>query len=150
MSRIPHCWDNRPTAVRLSALCIGHALLPRIIIFFFATGTHFPLRLSKPQGIVRLEGLSKHSITPIGSPTHDLPACRVVSQSLCYRVPSSLKHFSKWKLQISMTSSYITEWHQSFLQTRYCRSADLSEVQFLKESRPTTLSLSTDNLKFVL
>jgi hypothetical protein len=35
-------------------------------------GTHFGWRLSRSQGIVRLEGL--------GNPTRDLPACSVVPQ----------------------------------------------------------------------
>jgi hypothetical protein len=54
---------------RLWALRNGLDLLARNIIFS-ASGTHFCQRLSKPQGIVRLEGLDKlnkliHLITHI-------------------------------------------------------------------------------------
>jgi hypothetical protein len=45
-------------AVRLSALRIGRALLPRNN-YLSASGTHFCKRLSKPQGLVRPEGLGK-------------------------------------------------------------------------------------------
>jgi hypothetical protein len=58
-------------AVRLSA---GHALLFRNI--FYASGTHLCQRLSEPQGIVQLEGLSKLKkfIHLIGPRTRDLLA----------------------------------------------------------------------------
>jgi hypothetical protein len=64
-------------AVRLSALRTGRALLSRNIF-----GTLFCERVSKPQGLVRLEGLGeleKKSIDLIGSRTCDLPASIVVS-----------------------------------------------------------------------
>jgi hypothetical protein len=34
MLRIPHCLDSSQMTVRLSALCTGHALLPRNIFLF--------------------------------------------------------------------------------------------------------------------
>jgi hypothetical protein len=43
--------------VRLSALRANRSLLPRNI--FYVSGTHFCQRLSRPQGLVRLEGLGK-------------------------------------------------------------------------------------------
>jgi hypothetical protein len=45
-------------AVRLSALRTGRTILPRNILYFYASGTYFCLRLSKPQGLVRPEGLT--------------------------------------------------------------------------------------------
>jgi hypothetical protein len=48
--------------------------------YFSASGTHFCLGLSKPQGLVQLEGLGKLTkiIHVTGSPTRDLPACIIV------------------------------------------------------------------------
>jgi hypothetical protein len=43
--------------VMLSVLRTDRALLPRN--YFSASGTHFCWRLSKPQGLVRLDGLGK-------------------------------------------------------------------------------------------
>jgi hypothetical protein len=70
-------------AVRLSALSTGRPLPPRKI-----PGTHFCWRLSRPQAIVRLEGLGqlKKSNEFIGIRTRDLPACSIVSQ------PTTLPH----------------------------------------------------------
>jgi hypothetical protein len=67
-------------AVRLSALHTGHAVLPRNI--FSASGTHFCQRMSKPQGLVRPEGLAKLKkfVHLIGSRTRDLPAYSLVPQ----------------------------------------------------------------------
>jgi hypothetical protein len=62
-------------AVGFSALRTSHALLPRNIMFP-AFGTHFCYRLSKPQNLVRLEGLGKLKkfIHLIRNRTCDLPA----------------------------------------------------------------------------
>jgi hypothetical protein len=67
-------------AIRLSALRTGRALLPRNIS---ASGTHLCQRLSKPQGLVRPEGLGnlKKKIHLIRSRTRDLPACSIVPQT---------------------------------------------------------------------
>jgi hypothetical protein len=46
-------------AVKLSALRTRRTLPPRNIIIFNVSGTHFCWRLSKPQGLVRPEGLGK-------------------------------------------------------------------------------------------
>jgi hypothetical protein len=54
-------WESRidsQMAVRLSSLRTGRALLPRFF-FFFASDTYFCWRLSKPKGLVLLEGLGK-------------------------------------------------------------------------------------------
>jgi hypothetical protein len=57
MLRIPRCLDSRLTiAVNLSALRTGRALFHK---HFSASGIHFCYRLSKPQGLVGLEGLGK-------------------------------------------------------------------------------------------
>jgi hypothetical protein len=69
-------------AVKLSVLSDGRPLLPRNI--FSASGTDFYQRLSKPQGLVRLEvlgKLKKKTFTDlIGFRTLDLQACRIVPQ----------------------------------------------------------------------
>jgi hypothetical protein len=59
MLRIPHYLEiGSQIAVRLSALCTGRALYsPETLFLFFCT--HFCQRLTKPQGLVRLEGLGK-------------------------------------------------------------------------------------------
>jgi hypothetical protein len=44
--------------VSLSALRAGRCFTPQKH-YFYASGTHFCLRLSKPQGLVRPEGLGK-------------------------------------------------------------------------------------------
>jgi hypothetical protein len=51
-------------AVRLSASRTRRNLLPRNIIILNVFGTHFCQNLSKPQGLVRLEGLSKFKNSP--------------------------------------------------------------------------------------
>jgi hypothetical protein len=51
--------------VRLSALRAGRILLPRNIFSLY--GTHFCQRLSKPQGLVRLDGLGQLKKNPITS-----------------------------------------------------------------------------------
>jgi hypothetical protein len=57
----------------MAALCSPETL-------FFASGTHFCLKLSKPQGLVGLEELDtfKKIIHLIGSQTRNLPACGIV------------------------------------------------------------------------
>jgi hypothetical protein len=49
-------------AVRLLALLTGRTSIPRNIIFFKCL--RFCSRLSKPQGLVRQEGLGKFKISP--------------------------------------------------------------------------------------
>jgi hypothetical protein len=65
-------------AVRLSVLRAGRCFTP-LKHYFYASGTHFCYRLSKPQGLVRLEGLGKliKIIHLIGSRTCDLPVCNI-------------------------------------------------------------------------
>jgi hypothetical protein len=60
MLRIPHCLDNRLTdgGKVVSPTHPPHFTLQKHY-YFYASGTHFCLRLSKPQGLVRPEGLSK-------------------------------------------------------------------------------------------
>jgi hypothetical protein len=53
-----HCLDSR-LKDGAKVLSIGRALLPRNMIFFTVSGTHLCSRLSNPQGLARLEGLSK-------------------------------------------------------------------------------------------
>jgi hypothetical protein len=60
MLRIPHCLDNRLID---GGKVVGPKNLPQFTpqkrYYFNVSGTHFCLRLSKPQGLVRLEGLGK-------------------------------------------------------------------------------------------
>jgi hypothetical protein len=73
-------------AVRLLALRAGRFFIPQEHKFY-VSGTHFCQRLSKPQGLVRPEGLGKLlKIHFIGSRTCDLPVCSIVPQPLRYRV----------------------------------------------------------------
>jgi hypothetical protein len=64
-------------AVRLSALLPGPALPPER-----SSGTHLYQELSKPQGIVQLEGLGKSRKIKylIGLRYRDLPACSIAPQ----------------------------------------------------------------------
>jgi hypothetical protein len=58
MLRIPHCLDNRPTDGEIVSLDAPAALCSPET-FFSLSGTHFCESLSKPQGLVLLEGLGK-------------------------------------------------------------------------------------------
>jgi hypothetical protein len=74
-------------ALSLSALRTDRVLLPRYI-FCSASGTQF----CESQDLVRPEALGKLKkfINLIGSQTRDLPACSIVPQQLCHRVPPLL------------------------------------------------------------
>jgi hypothetical protein len=72
MLRIPHCLDNRLTDG-------GKVVSP--MHHFYVSGTHFCLRLSKPQGLVCPEGSGKFKKKNhlIGYRTRDLPVCSTVA-----------------------------------------------------------------------
>jgi hypothetical protein len=75
MLRIPHFLDNRLTD--------GGKVVPPLFTsqkhyYFYVSGTHFYYRLSKPQGLVRPEGLGKFKNHLIEYRTRDLPVCSVV------------------------------------------------------------------------
>jgi hypothetical protein len=72
-------------AGRLLALRTGRAVLPRNIIFLLLVLISVK-RLSKPPGLVRLEGLGKLKKFNnfIGFRTCNLPACSIVLQPLRY------------------------------------------------------------------
>jgi hypothetical protein len=74
-------------AVRLSAIRNGRSLFIGNISFLLLILISVK-RLSKPQGLLRLEGLGKLKKCNelIGSGTRDLPACSVVPQPLSYRM----------------------------------------------------------------
>jgi hypothetical protein len=59
MLRIPHCLDNRLTDDGEVASSKQRPRSAPQKYYFSASGTHFCSRLNKPQGLVRLEGLSK-------------------------------------------------------------------------------------------
>jgi hypothetical protein len=75
-------------AVRSSALRKGRARPPQKR-YFSASGTHFSYRLSKPQGLVRPEGLGKLKkfIHLIGTRTRDFLAYSIVPQPLRCPMP---------------------------------------------------------------
>jgi hypothetical protein len=88
MLRIQHCLDKWLTdgseVVRLTQ---GPCLTLQKH-FLFGSGTDFCWRLSTPQGLVWPEGLGeliKFSYLN-GSQAHDLPACSIAPQTLCYRM----------------------------------------------------------------
>jgi hypothetical protein len=60
MLRIPHCLDNRLTGGG-KAVSLTHwpYFTPQKHYYFYVSGTHFCYRLSKPEGLVRPEGLGK-------------------------------------------------------------------------------------------
>jgi hypothetical protein len=67
MLRIPLCPDNRlidgGKAVSLEQ---PPHFTPQKHCYFYVSGTHFCQRLSKPQGLVRPEGLGKFKKSPSG------------------------------------------------------------------------------------
>jgi hypothetical protein len=74
-------------AVRLSVLCAAHPTLHRIL-FISTSGTHFCWRLSKPQSLMRPEGLGKliKNFHLIESRARDFPAYSIMPQPLRYSV----------------------------------------------------------------
>jgi hypothetical protein len=77
--------------VRLSALLAGRSLPPRWI-----PGTHFCLRLSRPQGhsvAGRFKSIEQSSYL-IGIRTRDLPACSIMPQQSMLRRASIDKDIS--------------------------------------------------------
>jgi hypothetical protein len=64
MLRIPHCLDNRLTdGVKVVISIHPPHFIPQKH-YFYVSGTHFCSRLSKPQGLVRPEGLGKFKKSP--------------------------------------------------------------------------------------
>jgi hypothetical protein len=65
MLRIPHCLDNRLTdgGKVVSPRHPPH-FTPQKHDYFYVSGIHFSYRLSKPQGLVRPEGLGKFKNSP--------------------------------------------------------------------------------------
>jgi hypothetical protein len=85
MLRIPHCQDNRLTDGGKS-VSLKHRLpvySPKRL-FISVSGIHFYSKLSKPQGLVRPEGLGKliNLNDLIGPPTCNLPACSIVNEPI--------------------------------------------------------------------
>jgi hypothetical protein len=65
MLRIPHCLDNRLTdGGKVVSPTQQPQFTPQKHYYFNASGTHFCWRLSKPQGLVRPEGIVKFEILP--------------------------------------------------------------------------------------
>jgi hypothetical protein len=79
MLRISHCLDTRLTDVgKVVSLTHRPRFTPKKH-YFSASGSHLCQRLSKPQGLVRPEGLGqlKKYIHFIVSRTRDLPASSI-------------------------------------------------------------------------
>jgi hypothetical protein len=65
MLRIPHCLDNRLTdGGKVVRPMYRQHFTPQKHYYFYASGTHFCWRLSKPQGLVQPEGLGKFKKSP--------------------------------------------------------------------------------------
>jgi hypothetical protein len=90
MLMIPHCLCNR--LIDGGKIVSPTHWLPSTLEkhYFFYSGAHFCLDLSKPQGLVRPEGLGKFKHRPIGYRTRDLPVCSIV-------VPASHFRFSPFR-----------------------------------------------------
>jgi hypothetical protein len=75
MLMIPHCLDIRLT---YGGMVVSPTHRPRSTPqkHFSASGTHLCSMLSKPQDLVRPEGLGK--LKKISDRTRDLPACSIV------------------------------------------------------------------------
>jgi hypothetical protein len=66
MLRIPHCLDNRLIdGGKFLSPTHQPRFTPQKHYYFNASGTHFCYRLSKPQGLVRPEGLGKFKNHPV-------------------------------------------------------------------------------------
>jgi hypothetical protein len=79
MLGIPHCLGSRLTdGGKVVSLMHCPCSAPQKH-YFYASGTHFCWTLTKPDGLVLLEGLGKLKtfLHLIGSRTHDLPACSI-------------------------------------------------------------------------
>jgi hypothetical protein len=74
MLRIPHCIDNRliDGGKVVSPTHRPHFTPQKHYSSFNVSGTHFCQRLSKPQGLVQLEGLGTFKISPhqVSNPRH--------------------------------------------------------------------------------
>jgi hypothetical protein len=79
MLRIPHCLDNRlADGGKVDSPTHPPHLTPQKHYYFYVSGTHFCWGLSKPQGLVRPEGLGKFKSRLVGYRIRDLPACSIV------------------------------------------------------------------------
>jgi hypothetical protein len=79
MLRIPHCLDNLLTdGGKVVSPTHPPQFTPQKHYYFYVSGTHFSYRLSKPQGLVRPEGLGNLQHHLIGYRTRDLPVCSIV------------------------------------------------------------------------
>jgi hypothetical protein len=90
MLRIPHCLHSRLTnGSEVVGLTHRPRSTPRINLVISVSGTQFCQRLSKLQGLLRLEGLGKLKkfSDHFGCGTRDLPACSVVCEPLRHGVP---------------------------------------------------------------
>jgi hypothetical protein len=91
MLRITHCLD---IGFRDGGKVVSLTHRPRSTSqkqYSSAFDNHFCYKLSKPQGLVRLEGLGKlkeKNIHLIGFRNRNLPAFSIVSQQLRYLVPA--------------------------------------------------------------
>jgi hypothetical protein len=95
--------------------------------------THFPYRLSRPQGLVRLEGLgqTKKSNDLVGNRTQDHPACSITLLSVCLFHDSYQFRESSW-LQIQR-SGFDSRNYQNFWEAVGLERGALSLVSAIEE-----------------
>jgi hypothetical protein len=95
MLRILHCLDNR---LKDGDKVVSPTHRPRSTSqkYFTCSGTHFCQRLSKPQVLVRLEGLGKFKkfVSLIVSRTHDLSTFTIVPEELPILKGTTLANFN--------------------------------------------------------
>jgi hypothetical protein len=88
---MPHFLDNRLTDIGKVVVLTHQPRSTPQKHYVSVSGTHFCLRLSEPQGLVRLKvsgKLKKKIIHVIRSQTRNFPACSLVPEPLRYRVTS--------------------------------------------------------------
>jgi hypothetical protein len=87
MLRIQHCLDTRVTddGQVVSPTHQPH-FIPRNIISFNVSGTHFCYRLSKPEGLVRPEGLDSEAVLVFFKLQNTSLKSSIFNFSICTRI----------------------------------------------------------------
>jgi hypothetical protein len=117
-------------AVRLSALRTGRCFTPQKH-YFYAFGIHFCQRMSKPQGLVRPEGLGNliKIIHLNGSQIRDLPVCKksALTTTICSSVIKGIIHyeFLPQKLSLDLHISFSISLQSRRLRTEHLRHTSI-------------------------
>jgi hypothetical protein len=127
MLRIPHCLDNwlKDDGKVVSSTQPPH-FTPQKHYYFYDSGTHFCYRLSKPQVLVRPEGLGNSKNHLIGYRTRDLPVCSIVPLPLRYRMSPLVgikliviykikreRFLNLWNYVVCLIAHLLDPWSQS-------------------------------------